>query len=261
MKNIIFCVFVLGLAFWGCKPKSETVMPLEDIVWEASDSIPVRLITLTNKSGMQIKITNYGATLTYVAVPDKAGLMENVVLGFDSLALYRKNHPYFGATIGRFGNRIGGAKFVLNGVTYALSANDGVNTLHGGPQGFHRKVFAIDTLYSAGDSSVLALSRTSADMEEGYPGNLKVKVTYILTAANEIKINYEAETDKPTVLNLTNHSYFNLTGGKESILGHELVLYADSITPTDSILIPTGEIASVSGTAFDFMAAHTIGRG
>jgi aldose 1-epimerase len=260
MKNIILCAFALLLALSGCKPKQEATLPVEDQIWEKSDSQVIRLITLTNKNGMQIKVTNYGGILTYVAVPDKAGVLENVVLGFDSLSLYRKNHPFFGSTIGRYGNRIGGAKFELNKVTYALSANDGVNTLHGGPNGFHRKVFTIDTVYSAGDSAVLTLSRISPDMEEGYPGNLEVKISYILTAANEIKINYEAETDKPTVINLTNHSYFNLTGGKESILNHELVLYADSITPTDPILIPTGELKAVAGTPFDFTTAHTIGE-
>jgi aldose 1-epimerase len=260
MKNVFISAFVVMLALTGCKPKQVAVLPVEDEIWEKSDSQVIRLITLTNKNGMQIKITNYGGTLTYVAVPDKSGNLENVVLGFDSLKLYRENHPFFGTTIGRYGNRIGGAKFDLYGVTYTLSANNGVNTLHGGPNGFHRKVFAVDTLYSVADSTVLTLSCISPDMEEGYPGNLKVKVTYLLTASNEIKINYEAETDKPTVINLTNHSYFNLTGGKESILSHELLLYADSITLTDSTLIPTGELKAVAGTPYDFTTSHTIGE-
>jgi aldose 1-epimerase len=260
MKNIILITSVLMLTLSGCKSKQETILRVEDQIWEKSDSQVIRLITLTNKNGMQIKITNYGGILTYVAVPDKAGAVENVVLGFDSLRFYREKHPFFGSTVGRYCNRIGGSKFNLDGVIYTLSANDGVNTLHGGPNGFHRKVFTIDTLYSVADSAVLALSLVSPDMEEGYPGNLKVKVTYILTDSNEIKINYEAETDKPTVLNLTNHSYFNLTGGKESILNHELVLFADSITPTDSTLIPTGKLTAVAGTPFDFIMAHTIGE-
>jgi aldose 1-epimerase len=260
MKNTLICAFILALALVACKPKPEVVAPITDVVWEGSGDQVVKLITLTNKNGMQIKITNYGAILTYVAVPDRAGVIENVVLGFDSLSQYRSGHPFFGSTIGRFGNRIGGAKFVLNDTTYTLSANNGVNTLHGGPEGFHRRLFAIDTVYAAGDSMVVALSRMSADGEEGYPGNLKVKVTYILTASNEIKINYEAETDKATVLNLTNHSYFNLAACKETILGHELVLYADSITPTDSLLIPTGELKAVAGTPFDFTSAHTMGE-
>ncbi len=260
MKNLFRGFLILGIIMSACKAKNEVVAPVNDIVWEASDSIPVRLITLTNKSGMQIRITNYGGVLTYVSVPDKAGLFENVVLGFDSLNQYRQNHPFFGSTIGRYGNRIGGAKFVLDDTTYVLPANDGANILHGGPNGFGRRVFSIDTVYATGDSMVVALSRTSANMEEGFPGNLKVKVTYTLTSDNAIKINYEAETDKPTVINLTNHSYFNLSGCKETVLGHELVIYADSITPTDQSLIPTGKLAAVVGTPFDFTSAHTIGE-
>lgn len=261
MKRNVLLVLAMLLAVGACKPRTaEVPVPVSDIVWEGSGDQAIKLITLTNKNGMQIKITNYGAILTYVAVPDKEGVMENVVLGFDSLSQYRTRHPFFGSTIGRYGNRIGGAKFVLDGTTYTLSANDGPNTLHGGPEGFHRRIFAIDTVYTAGDSSVVVLSRLSPDMEEGYPGNLNVKVSYILTPSNEIKISYEAETDKPTVLNLTNHSYFNLSGCKETVLGHELILYADSITPTDATLIPTGELKAVAGTPFDFTSAHTIGE-
>jgi aldose 1-epimerase len=261
MKKIFIASFILLIAISGCKkPVPESAGPISDTLWEASDSIPVKLITLTNKNGMQIKITNFAAVLTYVGVPDKAGNIENVVLGFDSLAQYKAKHPYFGSTIGRFANRIGGSKFVLNDTTYTLLANEGPNTLHGGPTGFWAQVFSIDTVFAAGDSMVVAMSRLSRDLEGGYPGNLKVKVTYILTANNEIKINYEAETDKPTVLNLTNHSYFNLSALKEDILGQELVLYADSITPVDAQLIPTGKLTAVSNTSFDFTSPHTIGE-
>jgi aldose 1-epimerase len=257
-KNFIF--IVLCLAIISCKSEQKSTNSVIDMIWEASDTLPVRLITLTNKDSMQIKVTNYGAILTYVAVPDKDGKRDNVVLGFDSLSQYRLRHPFFGSTIGRYGNRIANARFELNGTAYTLNANDGVNTLHGGPEGFYRKVFNIDTVYAAGDSSVVSLSYLSKDLEEGYPGDLQVKVTYVLTDDNEIRIYYEAATDKPTVLNLTNHSYFNLSGCKESILNHELVLFADSITPTDSLLIPTGEIFPVGGTSFDFTAKHTIGE-
>jgi aldose 1-epimerase len=262
MKNAILILFVLGLTLAGCQPKAAPVSTnqIKDTLWENSDSIPVRLISLTNKNGMEIRITNYGAVLTYVAVPDKAGNLSNVVLGFDNPEQYKLQHPYFGSTIGRYGNRIGGAKFVLNDTTYSLAANNGPNSLHGGPDGFGRRVFTIDTIYDGGDSLVIALSRLSAHMEEGFPGNLRVKVTYTLTSENEIKIDYEAETDRMTVLNLTNHSYFNLNGGKESILGHELTLFADSITPTDKTLIPTGELTAVAGTPFDFTSAHQIGE-
>jgi len=260
MKNIFLLLLALMSILSGCKPESEPVNNISDIIWEDSDSIPIRIITLTNKNGMEIRLTNYGAILTYVGVPDKDGNIGNVVLGFDSLAQYRTNHPYFGSTIGRFANRIGGAQFTLNDAVYTLSANDGKNMLHGGPQGFGRQVFSIDTVYSAGDSLMVTFSRLSRDMEEGFPGNLQVKVSYTLTASNEIKISYSAETDEPTVLNLTNHSYFNLTGCKESILGHELIIYGDSVTMTDTTLIPTGELTAVQGTPFDFTTSHTIGE-
>jgi aldose 1-epimerase len=186
--------------------------------------------------------------------------MENVVLGFDSLKSYQAGHPYFGSLVGRYGNRIARGQFTLEGITYTLAVNNGVNHLHGGLKGFDKQVFEVDTAYSTMDSVVLCLSYQSRDMEEGYPGNLRVKVCYVLTSDNGIRIAYEAETDKATVLNLTNHSYFNLTGCRENILNHELVLLADSITPTDSALIPTGVLAPVAGTAYDFTSPHTIGE-
>lgn len=260
MKHIALFVLLSTLLFSGCKPKQEAATSIEDKIWGESGGKVVRLLTLTNKNGMVIKVTNYGGILTYVSVPDKNQAFENVVLGFDSLQRYLDENQNFGATIGRFANRIAKAQFTLNDSTYQLNANNGVNTLHGGPMGFNKQVFNIDTLYSVADSAVVVLSYLSADMEEGYPGNLKTKVTFVLTGNNEVKLMYEAETDKPTVINLTNHSYFNLTAGKETILGHELVLVADSITPTDSTLIPTGILTPVAGTAFDFTTAHKIGE-
>jgi aldose 1-epimerase len=260
MKRIALSISILLLILAGCKQKQETATFVEDKIWGQSGDQVVRLITMTNKNGMQVKVTNYGGTITFVAVPDKNGVVENVVLGFDSLSGYVGEHPYFGSLVGRYANRIGGARFVLNGITYKLNANDKMNSLHGGLSGFNRKVLNIDTLFSAGDSSVLMLSCKSADMEEGYPGNLTARVTYVLSGNNEIKIEYEAETDKPTVINLTNHSYFNLSGCKGNVLQHELVLLSDSITPADSTLIPTGILAPVAGTAFDFTASHKIGE-
>ncbi|HEX2396352.1 MAG TPA: aldose epimerase family protein [Bacteroidales bacterium] len=258
-------VFVLVLAFsavWvSCKQKpTEKEETFKREPWGQVDNMSVELVTMTNPNGMTIKITNYGGIITFAGVPDKNDSIGNVVLGFDNLAQYKLEHPYFGSLIGRYGNRIGGAKFNLNDTVYTLAANNGPNTLHGGIKSFGKQVFNIDTLYSIGDSSVLKLSRLSPHMEEGFPGNLQVSVTYTLTPDNEIVIEYEAETDRPTVLNLTNHSYFNLTGGKESILGHELTLFADSITPTDDQLIPTGDLASVAGTPFDFTSPHAIGE-
>jgi aldose 1-epimerase len=162
--------------------------------------------------------------------------------------------------VGRYGNRIAKGQFVLDGVTYMLAINNGPNHLHGGLRGFDKQVWEVDTAYSTMDSAVLCLSYISTDMEEGYPGNLLVKVSYVLTADNEIKIAYDAETDRATVLNLTNHSYFNLTGCRESVLKHEVMLLADSITPTDTVLIPTGILAPVAGTPFDFTGARAIGE-
>jgi aldose 1-epimerase len=260
MKPITFYLSVIILVLAGCKPKTVHAPGIEDRIWGESGGKVIKLFTLSNKNGMTIKITNLGGTLTYVSVPDKKGVFENVVLGFDSLKRYQETHPFFGSLVGRYANRIGEAKFVLDDTTYNLTANDGVNTLHGGPKGFHKQVFDIDTAYTTLDSSVLVLSLISADKEEGYPGNLKVQVRYILTGDNEIKIAYEAETDKPTVINLTNHSYFNLTSCKESILNHKLMLVSDSITPTDSLLIPTGILSPVAGTPFDFTSPHAIGE-
>ncbi len=260
MRFATFCLSVIILAFAGCKPKQEMASSVEDLIWGESGGQVIKLFTLTNKNGMTIRVTNYGGTLTYISVPDRNGTFENVVLGFDSLEQYMGNHPNFGTIVGRYANRIGGAKFVLDDTTYSLYANDGVNTLHGGLKGFQKHVFNIDTAYSVADSSVVTFSYTSADLEEGYPGKLTMQVTYILTGDNEIKILYAAETDKPTVVNLTNHSYFNLTACKESVLNHELTLLADSITPTDSTLIPTGVLTSVAGTPFDFNTPHKIGE-
>lgn len=261
MKKMFIILIASCCLLPACKQKPEEKKNLITTEsWGTADSSEISLITLTNKNGMTIKLTNYGAILTYVAVPDKNDSLGNVVLGFDNLDQYKLEHPYFGSTIGRYGNRIGGAKFTLDGTPYTLAANNGPNTLHGGIKGFGRQVFHVDTAYANDDSLVVKFSRISPDMEEGFPGNLNFSVTYVLTLNNEIKLYYEAETDKPTVINLTNHSYFNLTGGKETILNHQLTLYADSITPTDDQLIPTGQLTAVAGTPFDFTTSHAIGE-
>jgi aldose 1-epimerase len=260
MKFLTVCLAACFLILFGCKPKETGVSPISEITWGMDGGKTIKLFTLTNKNGMEVKISNFGAVINSIVVPDRNGKMENVVLGFDSLKSYQGTHPYFGSLVGRYGNRIALGKFSLNGNIYTLAVNNGVNHLHGGIKGFNKQVFQVDTTYFKEDSSVISLSYISPDMEEGYPGNLKVKVNYVLTNNNEIRIEYEAETDKPTVLNLTNHSYFNLTGCKENILNHELVLMADSITPTDTSLIPTGILAPVAGTPFDFTVAHKIGE-
>lgn len=217
----------------------------------------IKQYTLTNTSGMVVKIINYGGYVTNIVVPNKAGVKEDIVLGFDSLAGYlQKGNPYMGCIVGRYANRIANAKFVLDGKTYQLAANNNGNSLHGGIKGFDKVIW---TAQPQGDSRLL-LDYTSKDGEEGYPGTLKVQVVYTLTPANELKIEYTAQTDKPTVVNLTNHSYFNLSGGSDStILGHQLMLDADRYTAVDATLIPTGELPTVKGTAMDFTKPVTIG--
>jgi aldose 1-epimerase len=219
---------------------------------------PVELYTLTNANGMEARIMTYGGTVVSLRVQDRNGRLSDVVLGYDSLDGYLKDNAYFGSIIGRYGNRIGKARFTLNGEEYTLSKNNGENTLHGGSKGFHTVVWKA-TEVKAKDGVGLSLSYLSKDGEEGFPGNLSVTVIYTLTNKNELKIDYSATTDKDTVVNLTNHSYFNLAG-QGSILGHELMINADRFTPVDSGLIPTGELRSVKGTPMDFTTPTAIGE-
>ncbi|UAY57143.1 aldose epimerase family protein [Arachidicoccus terrestris] len=221
------------------------------------DGVKTDLYVLKNASGMIATFTNYGGRLVSLQVPDKEGKLVNVVCGFSSIADYaRATEPYYGATIGRFGNRIARGKFTLNGKTYTLFTNNGVNTLHGGKKGFQYQTFDA----SQPDSSTIVFTRVSKDMEEGFPGNLQVKVTYHLNADNGLEMTYDASTDKPTIINLTNHAFFNLNGeGNGTILNHSFTIYASHITPVDSTLIPMGKISSVKGTPFDFLTARTMG--
>jgi aldose 1-epimerase len=212
---------------------------------------------LTNGNGVEVRILSYGGIITSLRVPDKRGALASVVLGFDTLADYETRSPYFGGIIGRYGNRIGAGKFTLDGKVYQVPLNDGSNSLHGGAKGFDKRVWGVEV--NEADLSV-RLSYLSPDGEEGYPGNLSVTVTYTLTEANELRIDYGATTDAPTIVNLTNHSYFNLAGnGAGSIYDHLLTLNADHYTPVGEGLIPTGKIASVDGTPFDFRTTTPIG--
>ncbi len=222
---------------------------------------PVDLYTLTNANGLVAKITNYGGIVTELWLPDRDGAMADVVLGFDNLADYEEKSPYFGCIVGRYGNRIAKGSFVLDGVTYnKLAINNGDNHLHGGLKGFDKQVWDTEPFETA-DGVGLKLHYISSDMEEGYPGNLDVTVTYTLTNADELKIDYEATTDKPTVCNLTNHSYFNLAGqGSGNNYDHELMLNADAFTPINEGLIPIGEIRPVKGTPMDFTQPTAIGK-
>ncbi len=227
-----------------------------------ANGAPVQIYTLTNAKGMEARITNYGATLVSLRVPDRSGALTDVVFGFDSVDGYTQTPapPYFGATIGRYGNRIGGAKFTLDGKTYTMDKNDGANSLHGGKHGFDKVMWSAMPVTSA-DGESLELSYLSKDGEGGYPGNLSVTVTYTLTDANEVRIHYTATTDQDTVVNLTNHSYFNLSGpASGEILDHVLTIEADRFTPVDSGLIPTGELRKVDSTPFDFRQPHAIGE-
>ena len=219
---------------------------------------PVTEYAITNANGMQVSVINYGGAVTKLITPDKNGTMGDVITGFESLDGYlQKGVPYFGALIGRYGNRIANAKFVLDGKTYTLAANNKGNSLHGGNKGYDKVYWNID---KQGDSS-LKLTYDSKDGEEGYPGNLKVEVIYTLTADNSLKIQYTAITDKPTPVNLTNHAYFNLSAGKDStILNHQLELKADKYIPVNDALIPTGKIEAVKGGPMDFTSAKMIGK-
>ncbi|TDU62554.1 aldose 1-epimerase [Prosthecobacter fusiformis] len=217
----------------------------------------VELFTLTNEGGMEVRVMTYGGILVSVKVPDKAGAMADVVLGFDTLEPYLGKHPHFGCITGRYANRIGGAEFEIDGVTYEVTANSGKNHIHGGRDAFDKKVWR-GVVLEGGDA--VALTYTSADGEEGFPGKLDCTVTYRLTKENELAIEYQAVTDKPTVVNLTNHSYFNLAGeGSGDVLGHELMIPAETYTATDDALIPTGEIESVLETPLDFTVPQLIG--
>ncbi len=222
------------------------------------DGRDVSLVTLRNQRGMEVRVTNYGAIVQSIKVPDRYGDFGDVVLGFDTLDGYLTEHPYFGAVVGRYGNRIAHGRFSIGGVEYTLARNNGPNALHGGIKGFDKVLW--DVLSGSVSENRVALHYVSPDGEEGYPGELSVTVTYTLTDNNELRIDYEARTDKPTVVNLTNHSYFNLAGaGNGDILDHQVSIVADYFTPVDETLIPTGEIRPVGGTPFDFREPQSIG--
>jgi aldose 1-epimerase len=223
------------------------------------DGTHIDLYVLTNRHGMTASIANFGATLVSLKVPDRNGKLADVVLGYDSLEGYIADKANFGAMIGRYANRIALGKFKLNQTQYKLATNNGVNHIHGGIKGFNKAVWRAQDV-SKKDEQALELTYLSKDGEEGYPGNLSAKVIYTLTDQNELRIEYSATTDKDTVVNLTNHSYFNLAGQDAgSILNHQVTIHASSFTPVDATLIPTGEIRNVQGTPFDFRNATAIG--
>lgn len=265
----VFLLVLTGLGFASCGSGTDATSEATTPETSPTDTVAVRsygqtpdgpasLYTLRNANGMEVEVTNYGGIVTAIRVPDSAGDVADVTLGFSSVDGYLADNPYFGALIGRYGNRIAQGRFSLDGKDYELAQNDGDNTLHGGPQGFHRQLYTAETIASESGSMGVSLTRTSPDGEEGYPGNLDVTVRYLLNDDNELRIEYAATTDAPTAVNLTNHAYFNL-GDKATILDHELMIDAKAFTPVDGGLIPTGELRNVEGTPFDFRKATAIG--
>jgi aldose 1-epimerase len=255
---VVVCQVVIGAGGEQARPE-DGAKPgvVRQPFGRTADGTAVDIFTLTNKNGVQVRAVTFGAIISSIRVPDRNGTLADVVLGFDTLDPYVAGHPYFGAVVGRYGNRIARAQFSLNGQTYKLAANNGPNHLHGGVKGFDKFVWRGE---AAPKGAGVSFSRTSPAGEEGYPGTLNVRVTYTLTDANALEVDYEATTDADTPVNLTQHSYFNLAGHDAgSILGHELMLNADRYTPVDATLIPTGELAPVQGTPFDFRTAAPIG--
>lgn len=261
MKNVFALLLTILIFTQSCKKSPEKTMAgiTREIFGKLSETESADIFTLRNTAGMTVRISNYGGTIVSWTAPDKEGNFEDITLGCDSLAGYQKGVPYFGALVGRYGNRIAKGKFTLDGKTYHLATNNGENALHGGLKGFDKVLWK--SLAVEGKEPKLVLNYVSRDGEEGYPGNLSVEITYTLTNDNSLKIDYKATTDKATVINLTNHAYFNLSGVKTStpILDHEITLNADKFLPVDVTLIPTGELKSVTGTPFDFRKAKKIG--
>jgi aldose 1-epimerase len=236
------------------RPGSVTAKPFG----KTPDGKNIQLYTLTNSTGMQVAIATYGGTVVKLLAPDRTGQLADVALGFSTIEPYFTKSPYFGALIGRYGNRIAKGRFTLDGKTWQLAKNNGPNTLHGGLKGFDKQLWTAEVLSQ--NPPAVRFSRLSPDGEEHFPGNLKVSVTYTLTNRDELRLQYAAQTDKPTILNLTNHTYFNLAGaGNGSILGHQIRIHASRFTPVDSNLIPTGEIKQVAGTPMDLRKWTTIG--
>lgn len=239
------------------KPSHKTSLE-KTVFGQMPDGRTVHLFTLRNRAGMEAKVTNYGGYIVSLMAPDRTGKLDPVTLSVPTFADYLKGTPAFGPIIGRFGNRIGGAKFTLNGQVYSLAANNGSNHIHGGRVGFDKKLWEATEIN--GSEPAVKLRYTSPDGEEGYPGTLNVEVTYTLQTDNALRIDYRATTDKPTVVNLTNHAYFNLSGMKRDVMAHELTLLADTYLLTDKGQIPTGERRSVTGTPFDFRKPTPIGN-
>jgi aldose 1-epimerase len=270
LNGLILC-FLAAILLVNCNPKASTTEVTQDSTATAKsvmqkekfgtlpDGREVQRYILKNRNGIEVHVINYGGIITHLLAPDKNGKVEDIVLGYDSLGGYLKETPFFGALIGRYGNRIAKGKFSLDGKEYTLVQNNNGQHLHGGTTGFDKVFWNIEEL-PVESGMALRLTYLSKDMEEGYPGNLDVAVDYHLTENNELKIDYKATTDKPTVVNLTQHTYFNLSGNaKRDILDHVLTIHADEYIPVTKVLIPTGKLAPVANTPFDFNTPTAIG--
>ena len=263
MKTLSLKLILISILFFQCSSNKNFMNQLKIEKKEfgtTEDNVTVYQFVLSNKNGMEISVINYGGIITSLKAKDRNGKYQDIVLGFNSLPPYEDENPYFGALIGRYGNRIANGNFKLDGQSYKLDINNPPNHLHGGLKGFHKVVWNPKEILNDRNVS-LELTYLSKHMEEGYPGNLDVKVTYTLNNKDELSVFYEAETDKKTIINLTQHSYFNLSGNfSNDILDHEIRINADSFLPVDETLIPTGEIRSVLGSPFDFRKSKLIGQ-
>lgn len=263
MRNLISnsAVIILTLLVSGCGSRTKDEYKMSKESFGNHKGNEVVLITLTNRQGNALKLTNYGATVVWVGVPDRDGNIDNVTFGFESLEEYLNGDPYFGAVVGRYANRIAEGKFSIDEKEYSLAINNAPNTLHGGPGGWHSVVWDYEISEPENGNPSVIFTYSSPDMEEGYPGNMEVTAIYEWTDKNEIIISYKATTDASTVFNITNHAYFNLNGaGNGDILDHELMIRASGFTPVNGTLIPTGQILQVAGTPFDFTTPRRIGE-
>jgi aldose 1-epimerase len=259
-KALLLSLTLAAVIFTYCSQSAKNKEIVKKDVFGTHDGKEVYLLTLTNKAGNVLRITNFGAKINWIEVPDKNGKKENITFGYDNFEATQKGDMSFGSVVGRYANRIAKGKFTLDGVEYTLPINNGPNTLHGGPAGWHSVVWNTEILKDTQFPSV-KFTYVSPDMEQGFPGTVNAEVIYTWTDKNEIIMDYKCITDKKTVVNITNHAYFNLHGaGNGDILDHVLTLKASAFTPVDSVMIPTGEIRLVAGTPFDFSTPHTIGE-
>jgi aldose 1-epimerase len=260
MKKNLLLLTLVAFIFTSCNQATKKIEMVKKDVFGTHNGKEVYLLTLTNKAGNVIRLTNFGAKINWIEVPDKNGKKDNITFGYDTFEETLKGDMSFGSVVGRYANRIANGKFTLDGVVYNTPLNNGPNTLHGGPLGWHSVVWNTEVLKESKFPAV-KFTYTSPDMEEGFPGTVNASVTYTWTDSNEIVMDYTCTTDKKTVVNITNHAYFNLHGaGNGDILDHVLTLKASTFTPVDSVMIPTGEIRPVAGTPFDFTTPHPIGE-